>query len=344
MRKLRFIAIAIAVALSVLGCKRIELYEPVSEVQLDLALDLKIDLELDLAVETDVEQEFPHIFPTQKPDYMEVLFYDANTHKLVNSYIISSEGGKVDIVPGDYNVVVFNFSTESTQVMNLDDYMTAEAFTTDITKSMGDKFKAAVANAKGGTKGETKGYEDDPIIYEPDHLFVANEVNINIPSFEDMDKNVVIRTTAKSILDIYSLEVLGVKGTENIEKVEAFVTGQIKSSYFASGRESNEPATLYIEAMNVDVANGRLYTVFGTFGKLPKAENNIYLDITITNTGGGQYRYIFDVTEQFDDDENVNNQLVIDAEIDIPEGESGGGGLAPEVGDWEEENVEIPLG
>ena len=53
-----------------------------------------------------------------------------------------------------------------------------------------------------------------------------------------------------------------------------------------------------------------------------------------------------DVTDQFDDPENDNNKLVIDAggDIDIPDAAHGGGGLAPSVDPWENENIDIPLG
>lgn len=342
---IRSIAAGIMVALSAWGCQRIELYELSTEVELELNLNLDIALDLNMAVETDVESEFPHIFRTAMPEYMEALFYNAQTNKLENSFIIGAEGGKVSVSPGDYNIVIYNIDTESTQVEGTVDQKDINAFTTDITKSMQGLFKAAVSNSKGtSTKGETKGYEDDPIIYEPDHLFVANEQSINVPSFEDRDKSITIHATASTILDIYSLEIIGVKGTENIEKVEAFITGQIKSNYIGVEKRSEDPATLYVESMKVDKTNNRLYTVFGTFGKLPGADNHIYLDITVTNTGGGQYRYVYDVTDQFEDHEDLNNRLVIYDEIEIPEGGTGGGGLAPEIDDWDEETVEVPLG
>ena len=97
--------------------------------------------------------------------------------------------------------------------------------------------------------------------------------------------------------------------------------------------------------MRIDVKNQRLYSIFGTFGKQPGEDNHIYLDITVTDSGGGQYRYIFDVTDQFDDLGNTNNKLIIDATdiIDVPEAKYGGGGLAPSVDPWEDEIIDIPL-
>lgn len=334
----------IAMAL-VFGCQRIPLYEMTTEVSLELNLDLDIDIDIDLSVDTELDAEYGAKLNGKKPEYVEVLFYDPNNHNLVKSEILDAEGGKITVPTGNYNMVIYSFGTESTQTANTHHRLEAEAFTSDITKTMAGKLKAAMAAADTVTKSETRGYEDDPIIYEPDHLYVANEEGIHIPSFQEQKEPVTIHATARSIIDIYSLEVLNIKGTENIEKVEAFITGQVKSNFFGAGQESEDPATVYTD-MRVDIENNRLYSVFGTFGKLPGEENHIYLDITVTDSDGGQYRYVYDVTDQFDDPDNKNNKLVIDARynIDIPKASQGGGGIAPTVDPWDNEQVDIPLG
>lgn len=327
---------------STFGCQRIPLYEKNTSVQINLKLKLKLDLNLDLSVETDLDPEYAAKLSGKMPEYVEALFYDVETHQLVKSEILPAEGGLVEVPTGDYNLVAYSFGTESTQVGNLHHRLVAEAYTTDITKQMASKLFGTIGN--GDTKVDLKGYEDDPIIYEPDHLYVANEANVNIPAFTGKDETVTIHADASTILDVYSLEVLGLKGTENIEKVDAFITGQIRSNYFGMPQRNDDPATLYV-TMKPDVANSRLYTVFGTFGKLPGATNNVYLDITVTDSGGGQYRYIYDVTDQFDDPSNANHKLVIDgSEIDIPEAKYGGGGFAPSVDNWKDEIIDIPLG
>ena len=317
------------------GCKRIELYELTTKVKINFDIDLDIDVDLDMEVDTKLDPEFAAKVDGVMPEYMQVIFYDSKTNRMQASFILPASGGEVDIRPGDYHIVAYNFGTNSTQTDYVSVMDDALAFTTDITKSMASKLNAQTAR-------ETRGYEDDPIIYEPDHLYVANEKNINVPSVLNYNEDVTIYSTASTILDVYSLEVLGVTGCENIEKVEAFITGHIKNNRFGIEERGTDPATLYV-TLKPDAQNNRLYTVFGTFGKLPFAENKVYLDITITDTGGGQYRYVYDVTDQFDDEKNVNNKLVIIEEIDIPEGNIGGGGLAPGVQDWDDESVDIPL-
>ena len=337
------IAVVVTALLALSGCQRIPLYEASTRVYLHIEHKLGIDHDIELSTPTTFDKEYLKKIEGQMPEYVEVLFYDPETHLLIKSQILKADGGLVDLPVGDYDMVIYNFGTESTQTVNTHHRFEAEAYTTDITKQLASKLQW-LKSPDDTTKSETRGYEDDPIIHEPDHLYVANEERIHVPSFQVQDEDIHIYATSSTITEVYSLEVIGVKGTENIEKVEAFITGQVKSNYFGMPQASTDPATLYTD-MRIDPANSRLYSVFGTFGKQPGEDNKIYLDITVRDSGGGQYRYVFDVTDQFDDLENTNNRLIIDAGsiIDIPEPEFGGGGLAPEVDEWIEENIDIPL-
>lgn len=341
----KYAVLAMLLTLALWGCQRIPLYERTTNVYLDFKVNIDLDYKLDLSVDTDIPEEYESKIYGKMPEYVEVLFYDRDDHTLKKSQILPVEGGFLDVPAGEYDLVIYSFGTESTQVVNTHYMYDAQAFTTDITKEMASKLFAVKAITDDAeTKGEVRGYDDDPIIHEPDHLYVVKKEGVSISSFLDKTGTVTIDATAHSIVEVYSMEVLGVKGAENIERVDAFITGQVKSHYFGADGKSQDPATLYI-TMTPDAENNRLYTVFGTFGKLTGEENKVYLDIMVTNSGGGQYRYIYDVTEQFDDTANENNKLVIGGdEIDIPKAEFGGSGLAPSVDGWDNETVEVPLG
>ena len=327
--------------LSFAGCKRIPLYERTTRVNLIIDLEKGIDHDIVLSYDTELPEQYQEKIDGKTPVYYEVLVYDVNTHELKATHIVGENGGPMSLFPGQYHLVLYSFGTESTQVEDLNNRLTANAFTTDVTE-----LKSAIIKSKNtGPKSNniSKGYEDDPIINEPDHLYVANEMDIFIDAFQGREEEITIHTTASSILDVYSLEVLNIKGAENIEKVEAFVTGQVISNHFGKPAINPSPATLTVE-MIPDVQNQRLYTVFNTFGKLTGEENKIFLDITVTDSGGGQYRYVYDVTDQFDDPGNGNNKLVIEGEyIDIPKAEHGGGGFQPSVDEWEREDIDVPL-
>lgn len=323
------------------GCKRMPLYDLYTKVLVEVDIETHCGVELDMVVDTELGEELARKRDGAMPLYMMAVFYDVSNHEAKVSTILEATGGEVSVPAGDYNLVLYNFGTESTQITSENHRLEANAFTSDVTKMMGGQFKANVANAlaKSATKVNTKGYEDDPIIYEPDHLYVANEMEVNVPAFSGLDTLHVIKTNAATILDVYTLEVLGVKGCEYIEKAEIFLTGQSRSHYFGCGEMDENPATLYM-TLEKDPDNNRLYTVLCTFGKLPGKVNSVYLDIT--SFDGKRYRYVYDITDQFEDPENINHRLVIQDDINV-QPTQGGGGLAPDVDDWDDVIIDLPL-
>ncbi|MBQ7458517.1 MAG: hypothetical protein IJS70_05035, partial [Bacteroidales bacterium] len=79
------------------------------------------------------------------------------------------------------------------------------------------------------------------------------------------------------------------------------------------------------------------------FGKFPNSENHVFLNVLVTTGGGGKYQWVFDVTNQFDNPDNLGREIVIEDPIVVPEGGSGTGGFDPVVSDWDVEIIEIPL-
>ena len=340
-RFLAYVTMAAVLLIFSAGCSRIPLYDRSTRVDIIIDLDRELDHDIVMSVDKPLEKNYTDKIEGVVPAYYEVLVYDTVTDDLVSSHIVGEKGGSLSIFPGSYHFVVYSFGTESTQLKDLHNRSLANAFTTDVTASKGEIIRSKLTES--AREPVSKGYEDDPIINEPDHLYTSNEMDVTIDAFTGGEQTVTIRTTVSTILDVYSLEVLNIKGAENIEKVEAFVTGQILSNYFGRPERDISPATVYVD-MSVDAENSRLYTVFNTFGKLPGEQNQIFLDITVTDSGGGQYRYIYDVTDQFDDPGNEDHQLVIDGElIDIPKAEHGGGGFRPEIDEWEREDIDVPL-
>ena len=338
-RFLAYVTMAAVLLIFSAGCRRIPLYDRSTRVDIIIDQDRELDHDIVMSVEKPLEKIYTDKIEGVVPAHYEVLVYDTVTDELVSSNIVGEKGGSLSIFPGTYHLVIYSFGTESTQQKDLHNRNTANAFTTDITVSKGEVIKSKINEP--ASEPVSKGYEDDPVINEPDHLYTSNEMDVTIDAFTGGEQAVTIHTTVSTILDVYSLEVLNIKGAENIEKVEAFVTGQILSNYFGRPERDSSPATVYVD-MSVDVENSRLYTVFNTFGKLPGEQNQIFLDITVT--GGGQYRYIYDVTDQFDDPDNEDHQLIIDGEIiDIPKAEHGGGGFRPEIDEWEREDIDVPL-
>lgn len=292
----------------------------------NLSLLLQLKLELDVDVEVSVETHTQ----IEKPDYMKVLFYNPQTGMLSDSEIVGADGGNIYEDPGIYDMLVYSFGTEWTQIRGENNINTLEAFTSDITVT-----KASVLRAF------TRGEDDEPqspIIYTPDHLLVAHE-RVVIPEFSEENRVITLTANAKTVVETYGFQVTNITGIEYIASVEAFVTNQARSTFFGRGEKSTEPATLYFP-IEVNPSEGYIHTSFNTFGKLP-GESRSYLHIMIRNSDGEEVKVSVDITDQFEKDDH---EIIIDEEIVIPEPEDRGGGIAPTVDPWEEENHDVPIG
>ena len=315
------------VLLACLSCKRMPLYDlELKKVILSLTLDLKIELDIDVDVDVDVEVEKT----IKMPEHNKVLFYHPDNGQLLNSEFVGPTGGAISTSAGTYQMVVYSFGTEYTQIRGEGNIETLEAFTSDITATK----SAALYACTRAIGDEPQG----PIIYAPDHLLVAREYVV-IPEQTMDSQEIVVYASCKTIVETYSFEVHSVVGAEYIESCEAFVTNQARSSFFGLGKVSQQPATLSFP-VGVNRKKGYLYTTFNTFGKLP-GESRSFLHILIRDTGGKEHHFSTDITDQF---EKPDNHIVIEEEIDIPKPESSGGGIAPTVEQWDEEIHDVPIG
>jgi len=288
--------------------------------QLQLKLDLDLKLDVDVEMHTKIEQ----------PEYMKVCLYDPESGVLKDVEYIKGDRGPLHAASGVYNMVVYAFGTEWTQIRGENDVNTLEAFTSDISSVKAN----ALASFTRAGDDETPG----PIIYTPDHLLVAHKL-IEIPEIRNEDIVVTLQASAATIIETYSFEVRTVIGAEYISSAEAFVTNQARSNFFGRGEVNKEPATISFP-MYVDKELGRLKTTFNTFGKLP-GESRSYLHILLVDTDGKTYHVSADITDQF---EKEDHEIIIEEEVDIPQPQGAGGGIAPTVDQWEEENHDVPIG
>ena len=292
----------------------------------NLALLLELKLELDVNVEVSVETHTK----IEKPDYMKVMFYNPQAGTLTNNDIVDADGGLLNISPDVYDMLVYSFGTEWTQIRGEGNINTLEAFTSDITATKASVLRAFTRAGEEEPQG--------PIIYTPDHLLVARE-RVVVPPFSEEERIITLTANAKTVIETYGFQLTNIKGIENIASVEAFVTNQARSTFFGRGEKSTEPATIYFP-IEVNPSEGYIHTSFNTFGKLP-GESRSFLHIMIRNTEGEEVKVSVDITDQF---EKEDHEIIIDEEIDVPAPEGGSGGIAPTVDPWEEENHDVPIG
>lgn len=289
------------------------------------------------------------------PANMRVGMYNPDNHSLSYADFVGPEGGYISPEPGTYDILVYNFETESTILRGEDDFLKAEAYTNEISPYLKGQIRPLLEQRRklrqerlaASSVSETAATDDEErVVYEPDHLFVGRVKGQDIPRLllEEGDREIVIEVDATSIVETWKIEIRGVQGAEYISSISAIISGQAASTYLYSGEDSDESVSVYF-TMQTNRARtsdeGMIMGSFNTFGKKPGVESELSLDVSITDSGGNTYDLHYDITSDFLD--NPERVIVIEDDISIDPPSSGGGGFDPSVEDWDDVTSDIEL-
>ena len=323
-RSLLWIAAAVLMALP--SCRYKDLcYDHNHDTEHNFILHLTLQLDIDVDIEVSDEDHTKIKVPT----YMVVAFYDTLSGDLRSMEYVNAYGGPLHVSPGTYDMMVYSFDTEWTQVRGEGNINKLEAYTSDITKS-----KMHQMSMFGPDTTQAPG----PIIYTPDHLLVTRK-RVEIPPYSLDEQVITIEATASTVVKTYAFEVKNMTGIEYVAGADAYITNQSRANYFGCGGISKEPATIYFP-MSVSKKGKSLKCSFNTFGKLP-GDSRSYLNVVVTDTEGKPHTMVTDITDQFG---KTDRTIVVEDSIVIPPPSGGGGGIAPTVEEWEEENHDVPIG
>ena len=314
MRKL-YLYIAALVLLTASACQR----RPLTTA--DFTVILHIEIEKDI-VNYEVQTE---------PSLMRCIFYDSESGAFVTQAFLPATGGQISLIPSrEYDVLVYNFDTESTWIEEENWFHKIYASTSLIPDSFKTKLRSRA----------TKGDKED-IVYDPDHLFVGRLNDVFIPARSVDAPPVELEVRCETVVESWILEAKTVTGVENIATIAAVVTGLSESNKIGLNERSDEYVSVYFDNQVID-ENGVLTARFNTFGWHPDIDDSQILSLVFTDTGGNGHVFNIDISEQFIDNEE---QIIrVEQKFDIPEPiTSGDGGFAPKLEDWDEVNTEIEI-
>lgn len=341
--------IYILAALLIISCERRALVSPTSAtmIQVQVAIQNVSNINCDI-----YNEKIPR--PNISTEMMHVVLYDPETERIVTETYIADmmtdgEGnvvmsGYVNANPGVYDVLVYNFDTESTIVRNQSSFNTIEAYTNEVQASIHTRYRS---------RADENDYE--PIVYEPDHIIVSTERNHVIPFHEDVH---VIHSRAHTVVDTYYLQIK-VDGLEYVSSAQALMGGMSSSNLIGTNTRSLEPSCVYFEMQKGkdggdDNGDDVICCLFNTFGKIKDVESKLEVTFDVTTTDGRRVEKTFDISPVFETEDAIlrhwlildenDYKLVIDPPVN-PTGSKvgGGGGFEPVVEDWVEEHAEISL-
>ena len=277
----------------------------------------------------EIEKEIVNYEVQKDPSLMRCIFYDSESGAFVTQAFLPPTGGQVSLIPSrEYDVLVYNFDTESTWLEDENWFHKIYASTSLIPDSFRTKLRSRA----------TKGDEED-IVYDPDHLFVGRLHDVFIPARSVDAPPVVLDVRCETVVESWILEVRTITGKENIGTVAAVITGLAESNRIGPNERSEEFVSVYFDNQVID-ENGLLTARFNTFGWNKDITEPQILSLVFTDIAGKGHVYNIDVSNQFPG--NKEQIIRIETEIDIPEPmTSGDGGFVPKVEDWGEINTDI---
>ena len=316
MSKIRYILVVALVALLSVACQR----RPMEEEYLKVYLELTIDKEI-------VNYEY------KDPGLMRVAFFDHYTGEYLSHDFVESTGGYIFAPYGNVDMVVYNLDAGQTHVRNYYVWNDIEAYTYEI-----DELSRSLFTRYLQSRVDTRPSYDN-IRETPGHFFVARESNITIPRHITNDV-FVIRTTAKTIVQSWTVEVDGIEGMEYVGSVAVMISGQVGSHFVATNTPSTEPVALYFDFISAQRRNTVMNARFETFGREKTSGDVALLSILFFDVMGHPYMFNFDVSDQMEN--NPKQHIVIKSDINIPKPEVGGG-FKPVVDEWEENVYDIEI-
>ena len=274
-----------------------------------------------------------------EPEVMHVLFYDSKTGVLAAENYISRVtfdengdriiSGEIQLVPGDYSMLAYDFGTEDAMVRNYDRWQKAEVYTDMAPTHIIRKFT-------------TKADETPYIIKEPEHLVVARKELESIPYHDDI---YVIEATATTVVESWYVQVK-VDGISYVSSTQAVLSGMYSSNLIATDTRVAVPeATSWFDLeKGEDKGTAVVCAIFNTFGPIPDVKHDLMLTFEVVRTDGYKMLKSMDISELFKTENATKRHwLLIDEMITVRPPESSSGGFDPKVDDWEDESQDIEI-
>lgn len=286
------------------------------------------------------------------PQVMHIALADPSTGNVVADRYLRNQGddayghyfdGYVICEPGEWDLLVWNFDTETTQIRNERNVHDAMGYTNEIASHL----RAALPRRNNASKTDSP----ERVVYDPDPLFVCQS-RVNIPFVDKID---TIRSTdgsrfvAKAITETWYIQV-AVKGMDYVTSAVSLLSGMAGSKWMWNPKmNEQDPVTLYFEMNNGqrddDTGITIVYATFSTFGRIPGATNDLQVTFDFVTMYGTTYSETLDISVKFDEDDALEHRwILLDQDgivIEVPEPPKNEGGFKPGVGNWDDVNTDL---
>lgn len=295
------------------------------------------DLDYDVEPTTEVRVVYDWRYaPEAQPASMALYLFDTEGSRSPMMFSFTGrDGGRVHVPFTTYGALGFNNDITDWAVM-------ADEF--DIDRQGIFTRKASELAAYGlrtASIPRARGTEDEPVVSTPGMIWADRADNITVDRSRD---TCIITLYPEECVCHYTVDVLNVKNIEYIHgalldaTLSGMADGYMTGACEPSGGKATMPFTLA-----PDAATASLHGEFLTFGINPRSEAAHIMSVYMYMTDGSRWHYTFDVSKQVDDAPDPTHVHIVVSNLDLPAPISGGGGLIPDVNDWNTVHIGIDM-
>ena len=300
-----------------------------------------------LSIVLDNDFSLPFRPEAAAPYHFGVLLYDDASGELSYEDFCETRGGLVPGRSGLFTVVVYDldnsalrfdgkaslesfrvYSEEEGAAMKNGFFACQQALSTRVSE---DGFR--ITSVKGNV-----GFEEGPVIQEPDNLFAGVKRHVNIPAFAQNKEEFSFQLSTRFALQQGRIRLRGIQNTQYIYSVRAYLTNVARGRYLGTDLPEESPAILSfsLNSIQEDFIEG----TFNHFGLLSDTEKPNTAYIIITDVSGGMYLYVTDVSTSLRQGEDLSVRW----DYELPSPETGSAGFSPVLNDWGAVWYDVPIG
>jgi len=263
----------------------------------------------------------------------ETQFFRKANGRLAETAYTLSLGGVIHAQAGRYDMISYNFDTESVLFEGQRDHALLRAVSAPASAAARALFEEVLDRAGVALNAPVA---LEPVVGEPGRLLVARLESLNLPLRHEGDPEVVLTADAWPVVIPCRLKVEGIQGLENLSSAVGFLTGMVRGRYLGTGKPVGA-AVLRFPLKKDDDASV-LVARFTSFGCMADTPHWLYL--LLTDTEGVRYLFSYDLTTRCLP-AATELDFTLSLDFTVPEPNLGGGGFIPSSDDWQ--GVKIPI-
>lgn len=275
--------------------------------------------------------------PDADPEEMNFYLYPQSGSDYLRYDLVGKDGGTIKAPLGSFDSFCYNSDGDYIVYRNTDSYDTFELTTntTELTPNISN-LGMSLSSAP-----RASGTEDQRVAHQPDSVWTSKLENV-ILEYDGTDDHSVTLYPHQAFITI-EVEIHNCENLQYVLGVDASLSGLSGGWLPGLDKEGTELVTVPFSPSISDdytTLSGKLTA----FGHCPDGVVNEHILMVYVVLGDGNgYSYSFDVTEDIHESEDQVHIILYLDSLPVPKPIVNGGGFKPEVGDWDDVVIDIPM-